>query len=417
MIYNNEKGMVLPLGLVFLAIITILGTTAVILTTTDLKIGSNYRASEQAFYAAEAGIEEARARLRGSSTAYAGDSASPPNPFWSVYLSSGSWTPSSDDPDFNSSYTNTSLSSLQTDISYLVKIRHKREYDAEQTGHTISSPQYYDGDGDTGTNSAATPGNIIYYGYKDNTSTTVEQFTTTTANPPNASPIQIITSHGMSGGSFKIIEIESSRPCGPPVVSALYGKSVGGNGTVSIVGDDNCDPTNSLPAVAYYDEETLSEGGNVTLTSSAGDTTELSNPIDVAQHVDNLTSEATVILTADQQGYSVGSSSDYKIVYCDATVLSPDSQLDLTNLTGYGTLVVKGDLYFGGNLNWKGLIIASGNVDFFGGAGGQNVTGAVLANSMSSLQGTVNITYDSCEITNAQNNYSQTTLIWKESLN
>ena len=63
MIYNNEKGMVLPLGLMFLAIIAILGTTAVIITTTDLKIGSNYRASEQAFYAAEAGISEALYRL------------------------------------------------------------------------------------------------------------------------------------------------------------------------------------------------------------------------------------------------------------------------------------------------------------------------------------------------------------------
>ena len=55
--------MVLPLGLMFLAIIAILGSTAVIVTTTDLKIGSNYRASEQAFYAAEAGIQEALYRL------------------------------------------------------------------------------------------------------------------------------------------------------------------------------------------------------------------------------------------------------------------------------------------------------------------------------------------------------------------
>ena len=54
LIHNNEKGMVLPLGLIFLAIIVILGATAVIVTTTDLKIGSNYRASQQAFYAAEA---------------------------------------------------------------------------------------------------------------------------------------------------------------------------------------------------------------------------------------------------------------------------------------------------------------------------------------------------------------------------
>jgi Tfp pilus assembly protein PilX len=63
LIHKNEKGMVLATGLIFLAIIVILGATAVILTTTDLKIGSNYRASEQAFYAAEAGVQEALFRI------------------------------------------------------------------------------------------------------------------------------------------------------------------------------------------------------------------------------------------------------------------------------------------------------------------------------------------------------------------
>jgi Tfp pilus assembly protein PilX len=63
LIYGNEKGMVLPLGLMFLAIIALLGTTAVVVTTTDLKIGSNYKTSEQAFYAAEAGVSEALYRL------------------------------------------------------------------------------------------------------------------------------------------------------------------------------------------------------------------------------------------------------------------------------------------------------------------------------------------------------------------
>jgi Tfp pilus assembly protein PilX len=57
LIHKNEKGMVLPLGLMFLAIIAIMGTTAVIITTTDLKIGTNYKLSQQAFYAAEAGTD------------------------------------------------------------------------------------------------------------------------------------------------------------------------------------------------------------------------------------------------------------------------------------------------------------------------------------------------------------------------
>ena len=63
LIHNNEKGFVLPVGLMFMAIIAILGTTAVIVTTTDLKIGSNYRDSKQAFYIAEAGLARAAAEL------------------------------------------------------------------------------------------------------------------------------------------------------------------------------------------------------------------------------------------------------------------------------------------------------------------------------------------------------------------
>lgn len=63
LIHKNEKGMVLPLGLMFLAIISILGTTAVIVTTTDIKIGSNYKLSQQAFYAAEAGINRAMSKI------------------------------------------------------------------------------------------------------------------------------------------------------------------------------------------------------------------------------------------------------------------------------------------------------------------------------------------------------------------
>ena len=63
LIHKNEKGMVLPLGLMFLAIIAILGTTAVIVTTTDINIGSNYKKSQQAFYAAEAGINVAMSTI------------------------------------------------------------------------------------------------------------------------------------------------------------------------------------------------------------------------------------------------------------------------------------------------------------------------------------------------------------------
>ena len=86
LIYKNEKGMVLPLGLMFLAIIAILGSTAVIVTTTDLKIGSNYRDSEQAFYAAEAGIQEALYRLGLFNQTVHPDTSSPTPPPSGSYI-------------------------------------------------------------------------------------------------------------------------------------------------------------------------------------------------------------------------------------------------------------------------------------------------------------------------------------------
>ena len=434
MIYNNEKGMVLPLGLMFLAIISILGTTAVIVTTTDLKIGSNYRTSEQAFYAAEAGIEEARARLRGSSTAasYAGDPSATYDPWWSAYiLTSGSWQ-TSDGPDHNGSYnnyiptsfshTNTTITanSLQTDISYFVKIRHKREYDAEQTGHTISSPQYYDGDGDTGTNSAATPGNIIYYGYKDNTSTTVEQFTTSGAT--EYKPVEIITGCGLSSNSRKIVEIEVKKNPGPPINSALYAKGdVTVNGVAAdIIGNDNCSMSPPLPPIytlspSDTDPATNPEPPNEIYSGNPVDPAQGTDDINITDYVDSFKGSATEIITADQNGTNYGDAGNFVTCYCDATSLVPVPGLDMANLTGYGLLLVEGDLRLSGGFNWNGLILVTGTLTFNGGGPNSiNIQGAVLANQTIDINGGVNIAYDSCMIDNSLNNQSLEIISWKE---
>jgi len=60
---NNEKGTALVIALMFLTILGLIGTTAYVITTTDMKIGSNYKASVQASNVAQAGINEALYRL------------------------------------------------------------------------------------------------------------------------------------------------------------------------------------------------------------------------------------------------------------------------------------------------------------------------------------------------------------------
>ena len=53
---KNENGAALVIGLMFIAILAMLGSTAVVMTTTDMQIGSNFQASVVALNDAEAGI-------------------------------------------------------------------------------------------------------------------------------------------------------------------------------------------------------------------------------------------------------------------------------------------------------------------------------------------------------------------------
>ncbi len=57
LLYENEKGIALITALLFLMVLTILGTTAVMISSTDIKIGGNYKTAKEAFYDAEAGVQ------------------------------------------------------------------------------------------------------------------------------------------------------------------------------------------------------------------------------------------------------------------------------------------------------------------------------------------------------------------------
>jgi type II secretory pathway pseudopilin PulG len=76
-ILGNEKGMVLAVTLMLIAVLAILGTTAVTTVTTDIKIAGNYRQSQVALYNAEAGVEQVIAYLRTNTVTYPTSSASP----------------------------------------------------------------------------------------------------------------------------------------------------------------------------------------------------------------------------------------------------------------------------------------------------------------------------------------------------
>jgi len=61
---GNEDGFILIAALVLLVTLTLVGTTAHIITSTDIKIGGNFRESQEAFQVAMAGAEHGREVLR-----------------------------------------------------------------------------------------------------------------------------------------------------------------------------------------------------------------------------------------------------------------------------------------------------------------------------------------------------------------
>jgi len=66
--YGNEKGIVLAVVLMFLAILAAMGSSAVVMTRADIKIGGNYNHNMQSFYTAESGLQRAVGSLNTTTT-------------------------------------------------------------------------------------------------------------------------------------------------------------------------------------------------------------------------------------------------------------------------------------------------------------------------------------------------------------
>ena len=74
---RNEKGVVLVVAVMLLAVLVLVGFTAAIMTSTDSKISANYRRSNEAFFNADAGVETVLAYLRTNTVTYPTVDATP----------------------------------------------------------------------------------------------------------------------------------------------------------------------------------------------------------------------------------------------------------------------------------------------------------------------------------------------------
>jgi Tfp pilus assembly protein PilX len=362
--FGNQKGLVLPVALVFLVVLGAMGAAAVVMTRGDLKLSGNYKSSETAFYVAEAGIENAREALRVEN------------------LNSGN------------------------------KVSYNDEL-AAHAGINLILEGYASGTDDTSISSGSL-GNGSYTVYLTNDSVDSPQ------NQTDSNKTVVLTSVATGpNGSKAIIEstVKTFDLFPPPGAITLLGNGAtftGNNsGDKNLHGDDQCgtEPPKPVVAVSHLADvagvkasidstkpetyHTKDSGGNpVTAVTNADDVTK-KIPASTVASID--TTYGTNLLDAhdlndfviDVKGLADtvapgGTSANDVYVGApgDTRVVVVDGDFEL-NTNGAGILVVTGTLTFQGNINYDGLILVFGTGAMVRQGGGENIIrgGIIIADT------------------------------------
>jgi Tfp pilus assembly protein PilX len=351
---ENEKGFLLIAALTLMATLTLLGTTAYILSSTDIKIGGNFRNNQMVLQVAMAGAERAREALRVE----------------------------------NLASTN--------------KISFSDELNSSTRKGANSVLNGYSATTDDVALASGTMNNVSYAGYLSNDST--DGITNTSDSNGKVMITSVATGPNNSKAQVQTVVTLYTGPSSP---ATIYSKgNVDGSGSsLQISGNDSSSCGGAALAPVYTkDPATSSFSGNPTLTGSPSTPQHGPMDIDIQGYIDALKTGATVV-TADMNNATFGSSTNFVTVYSDTSDPYNNQGLKMNGGTGYGILLVKGDLTLGGGFQWNGVIFVTGSLTMNGGGGGTNIRGQIysgtsIANEVD-INGGVDIGYHSCNVKNA----------------
>ena len=365
---KDQRGFLLVAALTLLSALTLLGTTAYLLSSTDIKIGGNFKNQQMALQVAMAGAEQARQALRLE--------------------------------NLSSSNTDSFTDELNSAT--------RKGGNGVLNGYSTTT--------DDQAIASGTLNGVSYSAYLTNDSAEG------TSNTTDANGKVMITSLATGPGTSKAI-VQTivglySLPPSPATVYSQDNLTLNGS-AISISGTNACDPSSSLAPVYTVDPATTTQNGSPVLTGSPPTPQHGTTSIDLPAYAEALKGSATTTLTSDESGSTYGSSSNYATVYSDATAQA-DGELRLNNVTGYGILVVKGNLQLAGNINWTGIILVTGVITSSGGgSNSKNIIGQVYAGSSalgdSTVSGSVTIGYDSCKVKQALASQAMKISSWKQS--
>jgi Tfp pilus assembly protein PilX len=368
--YKSEKGVVLIAALCLMATLVLIGATAFLVSSTDVKIGGNFKTNQTALQVAMAGTEQARETLRA----------------------------------LNAASTN------RTNFS---------EELAARVGANATLNGYTSSTDDLPLASSST----LVTGYTFNAYLTNDSTSPDTANSTTDSNSKVvITSVATGPNNAKAMVITTVQLYSVTSPATIYSKdnvTVNGN-SIAISGNDSSTCGASALAPIYtLDPATTTTNGNPSFTGSPSTAQHGPLDIDLESYVNTLKVGANYTLTNDATNATYGSSTNFVTVYADAIGTQADHQLKLNNVTGYGVLLVKGDLELAGNITWNGLIIVTGTIVTTGaGKDSKNILGQIYAgqNNLgdSSISGTVTVGYHSCNVKNALAAQPLKVVNWKQ---
>jgi Tfp pilus assembly protein PilX len=401
-LYKNERGMVTAVALLLIAVLTLLGTAAVVVTSTDLQIGGNYKVSDVAFYAAEAGVEEARARLRSTAGANLIADSSPTSTAWRAYIGTLAMAQKGNERcqrcvGFDSTLaTHSRADSLQASMTYVVEIKHKRE-NPDDTG----SIMYWDG-------------------------------VTRNIDPINKN-IYLVTSTGYTGNSFRTVEAEISRVPPISVPAPLYVKAsstVQGSST-HVIGTDQCGSSDKHGVATTLSPGSVNINGSPSITGTSGTDPDIlynAPNLDITAMVNSLKTQANFsynVSSATQTGMnwgipSPGATQQNPSTCTDHNIVDYNTNGTYIKLaggtTGCGILLIEGNLEVNGGFSWNGIIIVTGSVTYSGG-GDKQVTGGILSGGTVDadlVSGNANIVYCSYAVNSQSNSLPLRNLSWRD---
>lgn len=417
---KNEAGFVLILALVTMVAMTLIGLSLVMNITTDMQLSRNERESKLAFQLAEAGINEAVARLHltNTSASYIGEfpaDAGYRTSAWNANNALGR----------NFGYNVGGNRNSADNLNYTVSIRYLDESNTE--GFCDSN----DVSPNTSANSTVPPAacvknapEVVMYGQDFNINATVTQI------QRGILPVYRLISTGTSNTTTRTIEAF----VGASSLNTNTGWGINTNGCINIAGGATnvgiveqgagcaCDP--KLPPGSCAANKTATDNMQTYLGLQLASVIDMADEKHRCQSAtcsaagDDIPSSGKIDGVVSDWGVLAGQPNTHAtMIYinnADAGYVNYNEVSISGNFTGRGILIVTGNLKLTGTLTYEGLIYVFGTLTISGGGSALNVTGGVMANNTVSVNGNVTVNYDLATLQDvARQNSSSATLIWK----